>query len=242
MTGGVGVLRCPSCGAPAEPRAAACAHCAAKLHPIRCPWCFGWTFTEARDCAHCGSLAETAPGPAPSCPGCRAPLTTRRLGAARLSGCEGCGGVWTDPDSFRSICEDREARAAYLGDGSILSRPSVADPHSAPVVYRPCAVCSELMNRVNFANCSGVILDVCKPHGVWFDPDELRRIVAFIRGGGMDVARANELRKLEAERRRLVQANEEAKLGDAVIRIQTHVSVGSARDLLRLLSKTPFEP
>ena len=33
------------------------------------------------------------------------------------------------------------------------------------------------MNRVQFANCSHVIVDVCKPHGTWFDRDELRRIV-----------------------------------------------------------------
>ena len=60
-----------------------------------------------------------------------------------------------------------------------------------------------LENRFNFAGCSGVILDVCKPHGVWFDADELRRIVEFIRGGGLDVARGLERQSIEDERRRL---------------------------------------
>ena len=47
-------------------------------------------------------------------------------------------------------------------------------------------------NRINFAKCSGVIVDVCKGHGTWFDRDELTRIVEFIRGGGLDAARAKE--------------------------------------------------
>ena len=45
------------------------------------------------------------------------------------------------------------------------------------------------MNRVNFAKCSDVIVDVCKGHGTWFDKDELRQIVEFIRGGGMEQSR-----------------------------------------------------
>lgn len=63
------------------------------------------------------------------------------------------------------------------------------------------------MNRFNFAGCSGVILDSCRPHGVWFDPEELRGIVAFIRGGGLDVAREKERSALELERRRIERAS-----------------------------------
>ena len=108
-------------------------------------------------------------------------------------------GVWADAASFKTICADRETQAAYLGEGSLLSGPPISDPQSSPIVYRPCAVCAELMNRFNFAGCSGVILDSCRSHGVWFDPDELRRIVEFIRGGGLDLARDKERRSLMEE-------------------------------------------
>ena len=84
---------------------------------------------------------------------------------------------------------------------------SETDPSQAEIRYRPCPACDELMNRFNFAGCSGVILDACRPHGVWFDADELRRIVEFIRGGGLDVARGKELQTLELERRRLRKGN-----------------------------------
>lgn len=227
-------LRCPSCGGSVAPEAVACGYCRAALHPIRCTWCFGWTFTEARDCSRCGSHTEPAAVKA-SCPSCREPLSARRLGRSVLSGCERCGGVWADPASFKAICDDRETQAAYLGDGSLLQAPGASDPQSSPIVYRPCAVCDELMNRFNFADCSGVILDVCKSHGIWFDPDEMRRIVAFIRGGGLDVARANERRKLELERRRLEQATEDSPKGSSGFQPPVPYSIAASRDLLRFL-------
>jgi Zn-finger nucleic acid-binding protein len=62
------------------------------------------------------------------------------------------------------------------------------------------------MNRVNFAHCSHVVVDVCAAHGTWFDRDELRRIVEFIRGGGLEEARAREMEQLDERRRQLSAA------------------------------------
>jgi len=229
-----GALRCPSCGAPVAAEAPECAHCRAALHPVRCPWCFAWTFTEARDCVRCGSRAES-PDLKAACPSCREPLSSRSLGSARLSGCARCGGVWADPASFRAICEEREASSAYLGEGSLLTAPAASDPLASPIVYRPCPVCAELMNRFNFAGCSGVILDACKPHGVWFDLDEIRRIAAFIRGGGLDVARGKEKRRLELERRRLDQAQADPESWRGGLEQPLPDSISASRGLLRFL-------
>ena len=62
------------------------------------------------------------------------------------------------------------------------------------------------MNRVNFASCSTVVVDVCKTHGTWFDKDELRRIVEFIRAGGLDKARTKQIEELERQKRELSSA------------------------------------
>jgi hypothetical protein len=48
-----------------------------------------------------------------------------------------------------------------------------------------------------------VIVDACKAHGVWFDHDELRRVVEFIQAGGMERTRQKEMEDLRAERERL---------------------------------------
>lgn len=211
------VYRCPACGAPADPKAGACAYCKAPLQPVRCPWCFEWTDAAAKGCARCGSAAvPPEPDAKPlSCPSCRGAgtLSTRALGGARLAGCMTCGGVWADVGSFKTLCEDRATQTAYLGKGSVVEHPAKSDPTQKAIVYRPCPLCAELMNRFNFAGCSGVILDACKPHGVWFDAEELRRIVEFIRGGGLDEARRLEREALEDERRLL---NRERSVDDAL--------------------------
>jgi Zn-finger nucleic acid-binding protein len=83
------------------------------------------------------------------------------------------------------------------------------------------------MNRVNFANCSHVVVDVCKQHGTWFDRDELRRIVEFIRAGGLESTRAKEMADLE-ERRRQLKAAQTATAWD------TARSRGSCHDDYRI--------
>jgi Zn-finger nucleic acid-binding protein len=59
------------------------------------------------------------------------------------------------------------------------------------------------MNRSNFARSSGVIVDLCKQHGVWFDADELPKIIEFINGGGLERAREKERIAISEERARL---------------------------------------
>jgi hypothetical protein len=67
------------------------------------------------------------------------------------------------------------------------------------------------MNRVNFAHCSNVIVNVCGKHGTWFDKDQLQRVVEFIRSGGIEKERAREIEDLQ-ERERHVQS---AAIADA---------------------------
>ena len=71
------------------------------------------------------------------------------------------------------------------------------------VRYFPCPQCGQLMNRMNFARCSGVIVDVCRGHGSWFDRDELRAIIEFIRAGGLQLSRQKEKFEIESERKQL---------------------------------------
>ncbi len=62
------------------------------------------------------------------------------------------------------------------------------------------------MQRRNFAGSSGVIVDVCGPHGVWFDHRELERVLEFVRAGGLRRARTRELQRQEERLRRLRDA------------------------------------
>jgi Zn-finger nucleic acid-binding protein len=55
--------------------------------------------------------------------------------------------------------------------------------------YLPCPVCAGLMPRKNFRRISGVLIDICRDHGVWLDAGELEQIRCFIANGGLDTVR-----------------------------------------------------
>lgn len=116
-----------------------------------------------------------------------------RFGGADMYTCDTCNGLWVDPDTLQRLVSERLKPATMLGTG--IAAPPAAHVKLEAVQYAPCPVCKRLMNRVNFAHASGVIVDVCTTHGTWFDSDELRRVLEFIAAGGLEAARARELRK-----------------------------------------------
>lgn len=201
----VETLNCPMCGAPTSSDSPLCEHCGARLATVACPSCFGLMFLGAKFCSHCGAKAERTEAVAAGselCPRCRVDLSAVVVGTTNLRECTRCEGLWVDRASFDQICTDTEKQSAVLGMAVPL--PS-ADPGSEleTIRYAPCPVCKQLMNRVNFANCSHVIVDVCKQHGTWFDKDELRKIVEFIRAGGLEQARARQIDELDRQKREL---------------------------------------
>lgn len=202
-----GSLLCPQCGAPSAPDLAKCTHCGIRLAKVACPSCFAMIFEGARFCAFCGSetsRTNKAQTKLP-CPHCKTKnLGHVELGHTPVMECATCHGLWVDSGTFDRICTDRERQSAVLGSASEMFRPDARNIER--VRYVKCPECHELMHRVNFAKCSGIILDVCKGHGTWFDRDELQHIVEFIRTGGLDLSRQREKEELDAARRKLESA------------------------------------
>jgi Zn-finger nucleic acid-binding protein len=162
-------------------------------------------FIGEKFCSHCGAKAapvETSAASAELCPRCRAGMNAVVVGGANLRECPNCEGTWVDPETLRQICADQEKQAAVLAvnPAAASGAPLAFDTH---IHYLPCPVCRELMNRVNYAGCSNVIVEVCKAHGTWFDRDQLRQLVEFIRAGGMEKVRARQIAELEEQRRLL---------------------------------------
>ncbi len=83
------------------------------------------------------------------------------------------------------------------------SRPTADASGKAPRLYIPCPECGKLMNRRHFAGCSGIIVDWCKDHGTWFDREELKRVVEFIRAGGLKKSREKDKIRLGEERQHI---------------------------------------
>jgi hypothetical protein len=112
-----------------------------------------------------------------------------------------------DPATFERVCSQRE----HATLGALATRRTArhdakgAATHIRPerVRYRRCPNCGKFMNRVNFARASGIVLDVCREHGTFFDPGEAGRLMDFIGRGGLARAREAELAALEERRREI---------------------------------------
>ena len=182
---------------------------------MACPSCFGLMFLGSRYCPRCGAKAVQTQTKTEenlgSCPRCRVQLNLLQVKDSDLCECQKCGGLWADVETFENICASRENRAAVL---SLIStrHSALENKHPARINYVPCPDCKQLMNRNNFARSSGVIIDICKHHGVWFEAEELPKIIEFIRRGGLEHARRKEKLEIDDQRDRLRQEQQKLRL------------------------------
>jgi len=194
--GGPGAPRCAACGAERAPDARICAQCGAETPAVRCAACMTLNPIGETQCAQCGVALEPEPEGAAT----RA-ICPRGCGALTSFGdvweCERCGGLFLSHGALGAMVD---AHRTNEHEG----RTSIRPPSVAPdeIVYRPCPSCNKRMNRTVFGKSSGVIVDVCKAHGTWFDARELTASLAFVeRGGLLLVEKRDAARKAEDARR-----------------------------------------
>jgi Zn-finger nucleic acid-binding protein len=205
-------LNCPNCGGGVSSDSSLCQFCETRLKTVACPSCFGLMFSGAQFCGHCGAVAAPIgiylDENAGDCPRCNDDLEKMAIGDAMIRGCTKCDGVWVDAPMFEAICADSERQSQVL---NLLRGRAMTSKQVTKINYVPCPDCGQLMNRNNFAKASGVVVDVCRDHGVWFDADELPSIIEFIHKGGMEIARERERADIRDERQKLRE--EQRKLG-----------------------------
>jgi hypothetical protein len=115
--------------------------------------------------------------------------------------CDKCGGLF-----LALTMMDRLVAARDMPTSLCLALPKREMKRESAVRYISCPVCGKFMNRKAFGRVSGVIVDVCKSHGVWFDGGELTEIIRFVEQGGLQRERDRELAELAERERRLRSA------------------------------------
>ena len=146
---------------------------------------------DALHCAGCGhslGLEPVALASALSCPSCKCGLQAFAGASGGLQDCPKCGGQFVENALLKDLLE----RKQVMG-GLVPSAPRQSNPLDQPVTYRRCPACAEHMQRRNFGGKSGIIVDTCYRHGVWFDPGELPRVLQWVRSGGLAQARYERL-------------------------------------------------
>lgn len=108
-----------------------------------------------------GKTAETM-----DCPRCFRPNVTMKLVTLKEGhGCVGCRGIWLSSEKIH-----------WMTDGSLgqFGDLSPGDDNTLP----RCPVCERKLKPCHLTD---VEIDVCDLHGIWFDPDELERLVEIHR-------------------------------------------------------------
>lgn len=221
------VVRCASCGAPRAAGAVDCTFCEAPFvlgeseRNTLCPVCASRIGDRQRFCHSCGTriAPEAVAGGRSefSCPSCKPErrLSSRRIPEAATAlamlECGSCAGVWLGHPTFDAL-QERARREVVPESLAVAGRPESPRPRPPEkVAYRPCPVCRKLMVRRAFAGSSGVVLDVCGTHGLWFDAEELDGVLAWIRGGGLSRAEERHAEERKEAARREAAAKQEIR-------------------------------
>ena len=179
---------CPNCGGAASPDQNKCNYCGVYLSFARCPACFSIApYQGAKFCAECGDPLNT-PAKRTSdanknfpCPRCKSiNLERKTVGDHTIDSCPQCSGIWLDHtvlDQLLIKSNQKKVSKALLGQAPV----KIANLKRHKVTYLPCPECEELMHRRNFPQKSGVIVDECTAHGIWFDKHELAAAIQFVR-------------------------------------------------------------
>jgi Zn-finger nucleic acid-binding protein len=204
-------LKCGRCGGPLRADASKCDYCDGEITLEErglsgvCPLCFARLLAGARYCMECGveiapqALRAVAEGAV--CPRCKGSLRSRTAGTIAFVECASCAGLWLAQDDLERLCEKADAED-LVSRALAASQPlHPVDPSSGPA-YLPCPSCGDMMVRRNFGGSSGILIDVCRGHGVWLDHRELERILEFARKGGLQRAHERELERLQHEAER----------------------------------------
>lgn len=219
------MLHCGACGGDVRRGSKACEYCGSELSLAEkgigdaCPTCYGRLVKGAKFCSSCGTAIKPQAIRKSStdmdCPRCQAPLSECEIPGGAFTECTGCGGIWLAEQVFHEVTSSHEQSSIarfFPGKGSDVT-PARKRSTEKLVKYLACPECGDMMNRKNFATCSGVIIDWCKGHGYWFDTDELELIVGFIQEGGLEKSRRRQVEAQKHDARMATKRQRAARSG-----------------------------
>jgi hypothetical protein len=202
-----------------------CSYCKAELRTVRCHFCYQLNAALGSFCSGCGKelgLEPVAAQHGEPCGECGGKLSLFQSPAGDLLDCAGCGAQFVEHALLVALLEQREVVGTAV--------PSVkrANPLAqGPVRYRRCPTCNVLMNRKNFGDESGIIVDICNPHGTLFDAGELPRVMQFVASGGLARAQQRK-REREAQKPRPAPPPPQSRLGEPADKVSFGIDLAEA--------------
>ena len=199
----VGTIVCPGCGGGAPETAKACPYCGAKVvlsmpaaatsspgaPPVPkhyCPRCAQFYASSLPACPRCLPASPDARGG--RCPRCKTDLAPASTNGVPLDTCATCQGRWFDGGEIERLL-DVSTKGKSREEVASLREALPRRPSPIEKSTLECVRCRAPMTRRQIALKSGVVVDVCRAHGIWFDGGEWEQFGEFVRAGGLEVLR-----------------------------------------------------
>jgi Zn-finger nucleic acid-binding protein len=165
---------------------ASCKHCGAPLaaNTNKCTYC------DTRNDVDLHAKFPYKIEPSASnrtCPECEIPLQTISLLADEnlyIERCEQCLGLFFDRGEIEYVLQNSVSQVHEINLEHIdnINKDRYRKP--ADFQYLKCPECGVFMNRVNFGQRSGVVVDQCMMHGIWLENGELTHLQEWKKAGG----------------------------------------------------------
>jgi len=110
-----------------------------------------------------------------NCPRCNVPLTAQQADRFLMQCCFQCGGLFLDGATSKRVVDALDPMAIKASDHAAQH----AKANVSTDAVAACPVCQKALDRMPIPAAS-VAVDVCREHGVWFDRDELHRVVRAV--------------------------------------------------------------
>lgn len=166
------MAKCSSCSAPLAPNSNRCRYCNIRndidLHREH-PYTIS-TNKSDRICPHCDKALQTIKLDL------KKPLYIER--------CKDCFGLFFDLGEIDTLLESSVSNIFDINIELIKNINKERYQKKKKFSYIKCPVCQVLMNRVNYAHKSGVVIDQCKKHGIWADNGEIMHLMEWKKAGG----------------------------------------------------------
>lgn len=209
---GRGTVVCRACGGAVPVDARACGYCGGVLELPKpagsegpaerrtyCTRCAAMYPSHAARCPRCPPASGEDRGG--HCPRCAAELVPEPMGPVTVDRCKACRGRWFDGNELEHVLDaTTEGLSRHDAGRTRRALPTLGRP-AEPIRYLACVRCGERMARRQAAARAGIVVDICAPHGVWFDADEFEHFAAWCAAGGLEVLRHDGVASAEAQRR-----------------------------------------
>jgi Zn-finger nucleic acid-binding protein len=117
------------------------------------------------------------------CPRCRVPMIVLEYEGVEIDHCLRCAGSWFDAGELALLCPELGRPGLGLRPEELAALP----PAETKEESRRCPRCSKKMRKVLIGPARRILIDACpEGDGIWFDTDEVARLLQEV--GGPDGA------------------------------------------------------